>query len=99
MTLDPSSGVPAEYTPELLESDFQLLSQLVVRLGSIDWVTVAGWDETPASQVSRVSALIITSGALGALATAAMVTLDDFVTAIVAATLEGAAASDGGTGS
>jgi hypothetical protein len=75
-----------------LASDFQLLSQLIVRLGSVDWADVSRLDETPAAGVTRVLTLITAAGMLGSLATAAMVTLDEFVTAIVAATLEG---SDG----
>lgn len=87
--MEPSEGVPSEWTLGELEAEFQRLSQIVVRLGSVDWADVARLDETPAAGVTRVTALVTAAGMLGALATAAIVTLDDFVTAIVAATLEG----------
>jgi hypothetical protein len=87
--VDRSDGVPSEWTLAELEAEFQALSQIVVRLGSVDWADVVRLDETPAAGVTRVTTLITASGMLGSLATAAMVTLDEFVTAIVAATLEG----------
>lgn len=93
--MEPSEGVPSEWTLEDLEKEFQLLSQVVVRLGSVDWSDVARLDETPAAGVTRVTTLVIAVGMLASLATAAMVTCDDFITAIVAATLEGTQVPDG----
>lgn len=90
---------PAEWTPDQVAAELQTLAQVVVRLGTVDWVQLTNLDEAPSSGCTRVQTLVNASGMLGALAMAAMVTVEDFFTGMVAAALEGAAASnEGATG-
>lgn len=84
------TDVPAEWTPDAVAAEMQLLAQIVVRLGTVDWVGLTTQDETPASGCTRVTTLITASGMLGSLAMAAQVTIEDLFTGMVAAALAGA---------
>lgn len=94
MTVD--DAVPAEWTPDEVAAEMQKLAQVVVRLGSVDWVALTTQDGTPADGMTRVTTLVNASGMLCALAMAAQVTVDDVFTGMVAAALAGAVSDNGG---
>lgn len=88
-----------EWTPDLIAKEFESLARCVVRLGTVDWVSVTAQDETPASWMQRVTTLVNASGMLGSLAMAAQVTVDDLWSGMIAGALQGASDSTEGASS
>lgn len=85
-----------EWTPDLVAKEFQSLAQVVVRLGTVDWVSLSAQDETPANWMTRVTTLVNAAGMLGSLAMAAQVTVEDLWSGMIAGALQGASESSEG---